>query len=69
MDVAPGEHVLDREASGAVKEGFPENMTFFLFFLWPAPAAYGSSWTRSRIGAAAAGLHHSHNNTRSEPPL
>ena len=31
-----------------------------------APAAYGSSQARGPIGAAAAGLHHSHSNTRSE---
>ena len=37
---------------------------FFLFtFLFMAgPEAYGSSRARGRIGAAAAGLHHSHRN-------
>ena len=34
-----------------------------------APVAYGSSWARGQIGAAAASLHHSHSNTRSEPCL
>ena len=34
---------------------------FFFFFLFRAtPTAYGSSQGRSRIGAVAAGLHHSH---------
>ena len=28
-----------------------------------APVAYGSFWARGRIGAASAGLHHSHGNT------
>ena len=30
------------------------------------PAAYGSSQARGQIGALAAGLRHSHSNTRSE---
>ena len=30
------------------------------------PVAYGSSQARGQIRAAAAGLHHSHSNTRSE---
>ena len=34
-----------------------------------APVAYGSSQARSWIGAAAAGLHHSHSNMGSEPHL
>ena len=33
------------------------------------PAAYGSSSSRDWIGAAAAGLCHSHSNTRSEAHL
>ena len=33
------------------------------------PVAYGSSQARSRIGAAAASLHHSHSNAISEPRL
>ena len=42
---------------------------FFFFFLFRAvPKAHGSSQARGWIGAVAAGLHHSHNNTRSEPP-
>ena len=32
-----------------------------------APAAYGSSWARGQIRAAAADIHHSHGNTRFEP--
>ena len=34
----------------------------FLLFLWAAPAAYGGSQARGRIGAVAAGLYHSHSN-------
>ena len=33
-----------------------------------APAAYGGSQARGRIGAVAAGPHHSHSNTGSELP-
>jgi len=37
---------------------------FYLIFLFmAAPAAYGSSQARGQIGAAAAGLCHSHSNT------
>ena len=32
-----------------------------------APKACGSSQARARIGATAAGLHHSHSNAGSEP--
>ena len=46
---------------------------FFLFGLFASsrvnPAAYGSSQARGLIGAAPAGLHHSHNNARSKPRL
>ena len=39
---------------------------FFPFLLFrAAPMAYGSSQARGRIGAIAAGLHHSHSNTGS----
>ena len=34
-----------------------------------APMTYGSSQARGQIEAAAAGLDHSHSNTRSEPHL
>ena len=42
---------------------------FFFFFFRAAPAAYGGSQARGRIGAAAVGLHHSHSNSGSEPRL
>ena len=44
---------------------------FFVFFLFlsAAPAAYGGSQARGRIGAVAAGLRQSHSNAESEPRL
>ena len=42
---------------------------FFLFFFRVIPMACGSSQVRGWIGAAAAGLCHSHSNTRSKPRL
>ena len=43
---------------------------FFVFCLFRAtPGAYGGSQARGRIGAVAASLHYSHNNTESEPCL
>ena len=40
-----------------------------LFFFRATPVAYGSSQARGRIRTIAAGLHHSHSNTRSKPCL
>ena len=43
---------------------------FFFFFLFRiASATYGGSQARGRIEAAAASLHHSHSNVRSQPCL
>ena len=48
----------------------PSSQYRYIFFLFmTAPATYGSSWARCRIGAAAAGLHHSHSNARFESHL
>ena len=41
----------------------------FVLLFMATPVAYGSSWARGQIGAAASGLHTSHSNTRSEPHL
>ena len=41
---------------------------YFCLFM-AAPEACGSSQARGRIGSVAAGLHHSHSNTGSEPCL
>ena len=43
---------------------------FYLFAIsWAAPAAYGGSQARGRIGAVATGLRQSHSNAESEPRL
>ena len=42
---------------------------FIFVFSKAAPAAHRGSQARGLIGAVAAGLHHSHSNTRSEPSL
>ena len=43
---------------------------YFIFCLFRATLmAHGGSQARGRIGATAAGLHHSHSNARSEPHL
>ena len=39
---------------------------FFFFFLRATYAPYGCFQAKNRIRATAAGLHHSHRNTRSE---
>ena len=39
--------------------------SLFLFFPRALPVAYEGSQVRGQIGAAAAGLHHSHSNTGS----
>ena len=38
----------------------------FVLFVRATPTAYRGSQARGRIGAAAASLHHSHSNARSE---
>ena len=48
------------------KESVSEYIHIFFFFRI-APTAYGGSQARSRIGAAAIGLSHSHSNVGSEP--
>ena len=50
-----------------LREDYPSlnNLLFFYLFR-AAPTAQGGSQARSLIGAAAAGLHHSHSHARSE---
>ena len=48
---------------------FVSFLFFFLFLFRTAPVAYGISQGRDQIRAVAAGLHHSHSNTRSDPHL
>ena len=45
------------------------SMNKFYFLFTASPVAYGSSWARDRIRAAAASLCHSHSNARSKPCL
>ena len=47
------------------------NYKFYFYFLlfWAVPTAYGSFQARGQIGAAGAGLCHSHGNSGSKPPL
>ena len=51
-------------------DGSKQFLKFCLFVcfppLWATPVEYRCSQARDWIGAAAAGLHHSHSNTRSE---
>ena len=42
---------------------------FFFCLFRAVPLARGNSQARGQIGAVAAGLHHSHSNTGSEPHL
>ena len=44
----------------------PLLFSFLLCFFRAAATAYGSSQARNRIGAAVAGLHHSHSNMGSK---
>ena len=44
-------------------------LSFFFFLFRVAPEAYGGSQASGQIGAAAAGLHHSHSNAGSKPHL
>jgi len=48
---------------------FSSAFVLFCFVFRAAPVAYGSSQARGHIRAAAAGLHHSHNNPGSKPSL
>ena len=57
------------EVQGRVINSESSILFFFFFFVFfrASPEAYESSLVRGRIGAvAAAGLYHSHSNTRSE---
>ena len=47
----------------------PSDLKGLFFFLRAMPEAYGRSQARGQIGPAAAGLYHSHSNTRSDCDL
>ena len=61
-------HVALTDVSGAPNLEELKVFIYFCFFR-AARVAYGSSQARDRIGAVAAGLHHSYSNARSEPCL
>ena len=46
-----------------------KRLAFFFGLFRATPIAYGGSQARGLIGAAAAGLYHSHSNAGSEPHL
>ena len=56
---------------GSSHNSFCLFVCLFVFFCHfrAIPMAYGGSQARSQIRAVAAGLHHSHSNTGSEPHL
>ena len=69
-------YILAETTSGPTEPGsatLPSEFFFFFFCLfaisWAAPAAYGGSQARGRIGAVATGLRQSHSNAGSEPRL
>ena len=52
------------------RAGWPWAVTqLFFFFFRVAPVSHGDSQARGQIGAATAGLHHSHSNSGSESHL
>ena len=70
--MAPGTHSLNPK--GRICFFSLKQSTKKIFFgggvlFRAAPVASGSSQAKGRIGAAAAGLHRSRSNTRSERPL
>ena len=61
-----------RTVSASVAHRNEDNLgvvCFYFLLFRAAPAAYGSFQARGQIGAAAAGIPHSHSNARSEPHL
>ena len=75
--VAKGQRV-ERRMDGSLGLGDANYSIYFFLFIYffgsfvffrAAPAAYGGSQARGRIGAVAASLRHSHSNARSKPRL
>uniref|UniRef100_A0A8D1M6W5 HPS5-like beta-propeller domain-containing protein n=1 Tax=Sus scrofa TaxID=9823 RepID=A0A8D1M6W5_PIG len=61
---------ISSRPEGLASIGFLFFLSFCLFAIsWAAPAAYGGSQARGRIGAVATGLRQSHSNSGSEPRL
>ena len=74
--VAVGPPSVGAETSWSICKGHDSALIFFFFFcllsfffLRAAPEAYGRSQARGLIRAVAAGLHHSHSHSASEPYL
>ena len=61
------EDIMLSEISQSQKD--KDCIILFFFFFRATSAAYGGSQASSWIGAVAAGIHHSHSNSRSEPSL
>ena len=63
--------ILNREADCMIRVAshWDKNGLFCVYLFRAAPEAYGSSQARSRIGATASGLRHSHSKAGSKPPL
>ena len=64
--------IANKARQGARLEKFDgKDLIFFFFwsFFRAAPVAPGGSQARGRVGAVAAGIHHSHSNARSKPCL
>ena len=61
-----------QESLGWLPDNYWNAVTFFKkisFLFMTTPVAYGSSGARGQIGAAAAGLHHSHSHRGSQAHL
>ena len=69
--MTPG-YIADTAGTTALSVALPMYLFIYLFIYFPfraTPAAHGCTRARSRVRAAAAGLHHSHGNAGSEPHL
>ena len=60
---------MARDRCGKETFKLPLMLLFIYLFIRAAPTAYGSSQARGKIGASAAGLHHSHSNGNARSKL
>ena len=60
---------LQQQAINYTNVSSQDKIPPFFFLFTATPVAYGSSQARGPVGVTAAGLQHSHSNTRSEPCL
>ena len=61
--------ITNKQKTTTKKAGARVSSQTLLLIFRDTPSAFGSSQTRCSRGAAAAGLHYSHNNVGSEPHL